>query len=166
MSDDSIKEAVRKLAGTHLQDSIHLITATVNEVDQLSRTALCTPIKGAAPTQITAYFMTEVDDGVMFIPTVGSTVLIISSTQNLPYIIQYSGLDKIFLVALLGIQFNGGEFGGIPIAQALATAFNLIIDAFNLLNTKVNTLAPTPVIPPLVDVVVTDLENQNITHGY
>lgn len=165
MSNRSILEAIQQMSGSQLGDTIKYIPASVTSVDLGSRSCTCTPLGDTAQTDIVAYLMAEVDDGLLYVPTIGSTVIICYSTKNLPYIALFSQLDFITLVASLGIQLQGNNFGGIPIAQALANALNTIIDAFNLLNTKVNTLAPTPVIPPLIDVIATNLENQSVQHG-
>lgn len=166
MSDRSIQEAIQKLAGTHLSDNIHMLAATVNEVDQMARTCTCTPIGGKAVTDLgNVQLMAEVDDGFLKIPAINSTVIIMWSTRNVPYIALYSALQRVFIVTLDGIQFQGGELGGLPIVGEVVNRLNNIEQAFNLLNTKVNGLAPTPVIPPLVETVVSDIENQSITQG-
>lgn len=166
MSDRSIQEAVQKLAGTHLKDEIHIIAATVIDVDQAERTCSCSPIGGKAVTDLAnVQLMPEVDDGWLLIPAIGSTVIIQWSTRNVPHIIMWSALEKAFLVTLNGIQLQGGELGGLPVSRDLVTKFNNIETAFNQLNAKVNGLAPTPVIPPLVETVVKDIANDSITQG-
>ncbi|MEB0262294.1 hypothetical protein [Mucilaginibacter sp. 10I4] len=166
MSDRSIQEAIQKLAGTHLKDNIHLVTATIKSVDQMTRTCVCTPIGGSAVTDIIGVqLMAEINDGLLIMPLIDSTVLVLFSTRNIPYVIGYGGLDKYFLTTASGIQFQGGEFGGLVKVIELTAKINKLEAAFNALNAKVNALAPTPVIPPITPTNATEITNNFITHG-
>jgi len=110
MSDSVIKESIQKLAGTHLKDEIHMVTATVIAVDQNSRTCTCTPISGKAVTDLgNVLLMPEVDDGFLKIPAIGSTVIVMWSTKNVPYIAMTSALQMVYLVTLDGIILTGTD---------------------------------------------------------
>lgn len=166
MGDRQIQDAVQKLAGTYGRDHFSLIPCTVTAVSQADRTCDCLPIGGESVTEIDGvHLMSEVDDGWLVIPAIGSTVIVGVSIKNVPYIVLFSQIYKAFLVTLSGIQLQGGELGGLPISSEVTTKLNNLENAFNLLNTKVNTLAPTPVIPNLVPTETSDIENTAITQG-
>jgi hypothetical protein len=166
MSDRKIREAVQQLAGTHLTDKVHIIPCVVDEVDLETRSCTCTPIGGKAATEITGVqLMAEVDDGLLLVPAIDSTVIVCYSDKNVPYIALYSELEKATLVTLNGIQFQGGELGGLVIISELLEKINNLESAFNLLNAKVNSLAPTPVIEPIIPTERSEIENTSVTHG-
>lgn len=166
MSDRSIQEAIQKLAGTHLNDSIHICAATVTAVDVAARTCTCEAIGGKAVTELgNVQLMPEVNDGLLLIPAIDSTVIVQWSTRNEPFILMFSELKTATLSANEGIQFQGGELGGIPISDNVKKHLNFIENAFNLLNAKVNVLAPTPVIPNLILTAESDIANDFIRQG-
>jgi hypothetical protein len=181
MADSTIKETVQKLAGTHLKDDVHFIVATVTDVNQAARTCDCTPISGKSPTPLTnVQLMPEVDDGWLKIPVIGSSVIIMWSTKNVPYIAMTSALQKAYLVTLDGIQLQGGEYGGLIIIEQLIQKLNNLENAYNDLVTKFNThthiltlSSGTGSAAPTTDsegTVLTpterkDIENNSITHG-
>lgn len=181
MSDRSIEEAIKKLAGTHLKDEIHMCDATVKYVDQMSRTCVCTPIGGKAVTDLgNVLLMSEVDDGFLKIPAIGSTVRVQWSTRVVPFITMYSQLQKVILVTIDGIQFQGGELGGLVKVIDLTTKLNNLENAYNDLVTKFNshthvlalssgtgtaaptTTAETTILSPTNQ---TEIENTAIKHG-
>jgi hypothetical protein len=94
-----IKDAVTQLAGTYLNDEVYMVVCTVTAVDVPSRTCTCTTITGAASTDLQGVqLMAEVDDGLLLLPTVGSTVVVSYSKQNVPYVALYSQIDKVVIV--------------------------------------------------------------------
>ncbi len=134
MGDRTIEEAVKKLAGTHLKDDMHLVAATVITVDQALRTCTCTPIGGKAVTDLgNVQLMAEIDDGFLLIPAIGSTVLVMWSTKNVPYIAMYSQLQKAYLVTLNGIVLAGTTVPAQKaiLGETLVGILGQLIDAIN-----------------------------------
>lgn len=166
MSADSIKQAIRQLAGTHLVDNTHLAIAQVITVDVNACTCEVNQVTGkTSATRFTVALMPDVGDGWLLIPTIGSTVIIGWSDRNKPYVAMFSDLQDVYLDAMGKITLNQGIEGGLVKVRDLVARLNLIENAFNALNAKVNTLAPTPVINPLVPTQATQIENPNVTHG-
>lgn len=159
MSDRSVQAAIQKLAGTFLIDPLQLVPATVTSVNQSERTCDCTPIGGNAVTDIEGVqLMGEVDDGFLLIPAIGSTVLVVYSTRNVPYIALFSAIEKVILVTLSGIQFQGGELGGLPTSPGL-------LERLNLIETSLNAALTALSLPPVTPTIITDIENTSITQG-
>jgi hypothetical protein len=97
--NDKITNAVQQLAGTFLADNVHLVTATVTSVDEASRTCAANTIGGKASTDIQdIQLMAEVQDGVYYLPSVGSTIIVSYSTRNAPFVVLFSKIDKIVSV--------------------------------------------------------------------
>jgi hypothetical protein len=89
-------------------------------VDQAARTCTCTPIGGKSVTDLgNVQLMPEVDDGLLLVPAIGSTVIVMWSAKNVPYIAQSSQLQMALLVTLGGIQLQDGSFGGLVKAPEL-----------------------------------------------
>lgn len=180
-SDRKVTEAIMKLAGTFAWDKVGYIPCIVNSVNANERTCDCTPIGGNAVTDIpNVQLMAEIEDGILLIPAVNSTVIVCYSTRNVPYITLYSALDKVFLISNSGTQFQGGEFGGLVIIGQLVAKVNNLENAFNDLVTKYNThthvlalssgtgtAAPTATeeTTVLTPTVRDDIENGSVTHG-
>lgn len=171
MSDRSIAETVRYLAGTHQIDVVTLLDATVETVDIPSRTCLCTAITGPKGSELPdVRLMPIVDDGMLLVPSVGSTVTILYSIFTAPIIIGYTQLDKIV--------FQGGDLGGLPQILPLIVKLNNLENLVNDLIAKYNlhthgvVSVGSPTSQPLVQesgtltpTVRADLENVNITQG-
>jgi hypothetical protein len=166
MSKDSIKQAIQQLAGTHLVDKTHMAVAHVVSVDVNACTCTVQQVTGSTSAERkTVSLMPVVGDGWLLIPAIDSTVIIAWSDRNQPYVAMFSDLQDVYLDALGKITLNQGIEGGVPKVRDLVVRMNLIENAFNALNSKVNSLAPTPVIPPLVPTQVINIENPNVTHG-
>jgi hypothetical protein len=174
MSDRQIIEAIQKIAGTQLADEVYMIPCTVESVDLDALTCDCIAVGGTAVTDIPGVqLMAEVDDGMYLVPSIGSIVLVIYSKRQPPFIALFSQLDDVVFnignsaleISTTAVKINDGSFGGLVKVTEIVTRLNNIENGFNLLNTKVNALAPTPVIPPLVTTVRAMIENPIITHG-
>ena len=110
MSDNAIKQAVRIMAGTHNKTFTQAIVCSVSAVDIPSRTCTCTPLGGATTSDFTnVQMMAEVDDGILLVPAIDSTVIVCHSERNVPYIALYSELQKIFLIAVDQIELSGSN---------------------------------------------------------
>lgn len=171
MSDRAIIESIQQAAGTQLADTVFSLTGTVDSVDQAARTCVITATTGKTSNVIPdVRLMAAVDDGILIIPELGSTVQIIISTYTEPYVSQYSGVSSIVLL--------GGDLGGLVITPNLITQINLLENKVNSMISIFNahthpiTTAPgtssvtlTPVSGTLTPTVATDIANPNITQG-
>jgi len=132
--------------------------------------------------------MASVDDGILYLPTIGSNVLVMLSKFTQPSVVMFSSVYKILYTvgnSLLqvidgNIQLNDGSLGGLPKIAALTQKINNIENLLNdfiakynahthilSLSTGTGTAAPTlttetNTINPTQQ---TDIENTAITHG-
>lgn len=172
MSDRSIRETIQHLAGTHENDTVSVIDATVDDVDALNRICSCTPIGGSIAAQRTdVRLMAALDDGILIIPAKDSTVTILLSTFTSPVIVSYSEVDSII--------FRGGDLGGLVLLLAALKSFNQLEKDINNLKNLIKAWTPAPgdggaALKTALTVwfgqalTITqrvDLENENITQG-
>jgi len=188
MSDSSIKMAVQKLAGTFLKDEITMISCSVESVNVGARTCNCVAIDGEGVTEvINVQLMAEVDDGMLLVPTVGSTVMVAFSKRVLPFVVMFSQLDQIVMISGSSvvtiqdgsIQFNDGSFGGLIKISQLVTKLNNLENDLNKIKQAFTSWTPVPndggsalkvasatwAGAQLVDTMQSDLENTLVTHG-
>ena len=189
MSDRSIEECIQKLAGTHYDDRVGLVAATVDSVDLSTRTCDVTAISGKAPTAIEGVkLMASVDDGILMVPTVGSTIFVIYSTYNVPFVALFSEVDQILFISGSSqlsivdgkIMMNDGSKGGLVEVAELVTKLNNLENLVNDLAVKFNThshiltltsgtgtAAPTTTTEgtTLTPTQRADIENTKVTHG-
>lgn len=124
MSDREFIEGIQKLAGNNLDDRVSIIACTVETVDMSTRTCDCVAISGKGVTDIpNVQLMSEVDDGILYKPTVGSTVFVVYSTYNPPFVCLFSQVDQIILTAGT-LQLNDGSFGGLTKTLELQSQLN------------------------------------------
>ena len=123
----SIKTAIEKLAGTHRKDSVRIFDAVVNSVDQDKRTCEVTMIGGESSNVLIVRLMASVDDGILYIPTIGSTIIVTSSDYVLPFVSMYSGIDSIVMI--------GNSNGAVKVADLTTKISNLE----HLINHLINT---------------------------
>lgn len=172
MSDRAVREAVRRLAGTHQADGTKLIDASVNSYDEASRTCEVTALTGLVGDIIPdVRLMADADDGALLLPTVGSTITIAISIFADPIMVGYSGLDKIVLM--------GGDLGGMVRVIDLVTRLNKIEQDNNALKAAFSAWVVVPNDggaalkasaaswsgQQLVPTERADIENLNITQG-
>lgn len=91
-------EKIQKLAGTLGNDKMQLLICAVDSVDEGARTCKVTPINSNYQA-FDCTLMSDTDDGVLFIPSIGSTVKVLLSNQTSPTVIQFSGIEKTVLTA-------------------------------------------------------------------
>lgn len=188
MSDRKITEAIQRLAGTQLTDEVYILICTVDSVDVDGRTCDCTAVGGTAITDIPGVqLMAEVDDGALYIPAIGSTVIVVYSKRNVPYIALYSELSALYYV--VGdttlditnglIKFNDGSFEGlvkvVELTQKLNALENKVNDLIATFNTHVHggvstgggstATTATPVTGTLTPTTQSEIENEKIIHG-
>lgn len=189
MSDRGMIEAIRHIAGTHLEDKVYLVAAEVDSVDIPSRTCNVTTISGKESTAIEGVkLMASVDDGVLLIPTIGSTIFVSYSNYNVPFVCQFSSVDKVLFISGSSqvsivdgkIMLNDGSFGGLVEVGNLVTKLNNLENLLNDLVAKFNshthilsltsgtgTAAATATPEPntLTPTQRNDIENTTIIHG-
>lgn len=171
MSDRAIRDAINQIAGTHLTNKVHAVTANVLAIDLPSRTCTCQIVDGHVNNTLpNVKLMASIDDGFLIQPTLNSTVCLIISDFGEPYISQYSGIDKITL--------RGGDLGGLTKVISLTQKLNILENKLNSLLLKFNfhthnvTAVGVPTGPnlspesgSLTPTQQAEIENKNITHG-
>lgn len=178
-ADRQIKESIQQLAGTHLKDDVKFVDCTVDSIDVDSGICSATPIGENNPTQITGIELeAEVCDGLLMIPVIGSTISVIYSTRNTPYVYKFSDIDAVYYYGNTW-QFGDGKFEGLVKVIELTTKINalenLVNNLLNVLKSTSIPLAPSGTYPfaPLYEALnainpITkkeDISNPNVTHG-
>lgn len=188
MSDRDIIEAIQKIAGRQLDDPVSVVACEVVSVDLSTRTCDCTTISENSAIDIpNVQMMAEVDDGFLLVPSLGSTVFVLYSTRNAPYIVLFSQIDQV--VMIVGgsqviikdglLQMHDGSFGGLIRITDLVAKLNNLENKFNDLTAKYNlhthagvsvgsgtTAPPIPIeAGTLTPTTREDLENTEVTHG-
>ena len=189
MSTRKIIDAIQHISGVKQADTVTYVPCTVQSVSEANRTCVCMPQGGSMQAQISdVLLMACVDDGILYLPNVGSTVLVMLSKFTQPSVVMFSSLDKILytvgdsqLQVIDGtIQLNDGSLGGLPKIATLTQKLNNIENLLNELIAKYNahthilslstgtgTAAPTVTTQanPLTPTQQSDIENTAITHG-
>lgn len=180
--------AVQKIAGTHQRDQVYMATATVESVDEATRTCSVNMLSGNGEITIeNVQLMCGVDDGFLLIPTVGSSVIVGYSNYNQAYIALFSAIDKIlFSIGDSAIQFtdgklqfNDGSYDGlvrvIELTQKLNNVENLLNSLIGKFNNHTHAIVgggggsasatPTPETGTVTPTKQDEIENKSITHG-
>jgi hypothetical protein len=180
MSDRKITEAVQRLAGTQLADSVSLIPAQVLSVNIDTRTCDVTAVGGTAVTDIPGVqLMADVEDGLLIVPVIGSTVIVSYTKRNTPFVSMFSAVQSVILATMSGVQFEDGSFGGMVKVEELIVKLNNLENLVNDLVDKFNThthsgvttgsgVSAIPVIPEPNTLTLSkreDIENELIKHG-
>lgn len=93
-----LAKVIQKAAGTYGIDSVVMMACKVDSVNIDNRSCMVSPINNNIAS-FEAFLMAETDDGVLILPTEGSTVKILFSNLNSPTVIQYSQIDKMLIIA-------------------------------------------------------------------
>lgn len=173
-----LAEAIQQLAGTKFMNFTTIAIADVVSVDVDARTCRCRTIGGTTTADlITVSLMAEVEDGLLLVPEVDSTVIVGYDNRTLPFIIMYSGLSAATFWVNGVITLKDGSLGGIPIVGALLQKINNLENKVNqLVNAHNGHVHPDPVSgstgSPTIIVTGTltptqlnEIENTNVTHG-
>ena len=143
--DTKIIDIIRKAAGTHDQKLSSMVVCEVTAVDVQTRTCTCTPVGGTNSSDITnVLLMAVLDDGLLLVPEVGSNVIIQYSPLNQPYVAMFGAISQAFLITTNGIQFQGGEMGGLVMLLPLLQKINDLEEAVNDLKTIITDWTPVP----------------------
>lgn len=189
MSSRKIIDAIQHISGVKQADAVSYLPCTVKSVSEAARTCVCTPQGGYMQAPISdALLMASVDDGLLYIPTVGSTVLVLLSKFAQPCVVLFSSIDKIThtvgnsqLTVIDGtIQLNDGSLGGLTKIGVLTEKLNNLENLLNGLIAKYNahthvlalstgtgSAAPTTTTETkiLVPTQQTEIENTAVMHG-
>ncbi len=147
----SIAESIQILAGTYGKFPIQVMVCDVTDVSASERTCTVQPLSDNLQP-FPAQLMADIDDGVLILPTVGSTVKIMLSELITPTVIQFSQVDEILLVGGgsavkvydSGVELQGDEYGGLMKVTPSVKAWNDLQNDVNML--KVQLLALTSAI--------------------
>ena len=136
--------------------------------DEQSQTIECSPIDGTA--DYTAKLQTGVSSGLLFVPKVGSIVIVEQTSVNSGYVTMWGEIDHIV--------FMNGENKGLVKVSELVSALNTIQQDINTLKTAFSSwvtvpndggaalkaIAATWSGQQLTQSTINDLENPKITH--
>lgn len=184
----AIATAIKRLSGVSEMQNTGYIIGTVDSVNESARTCDITVISDKGESIISdVTLMSEIDDGILILPAIGSTVVIASSEKINYFVCLFSELQKILYIVggsainiVDGlIQINDGSCGGlvkvIELTQKINSLENLVNSILTTLTTTVIPLAPSGTYPfaPLYSSISTiapitqrsDIENNLITHG-
>lgn len=193
---DSIRQSIRTIADSdRIADKPDVYYAEVDSVDEATRTCSCTLISGTSDISLeTVNLMAEINDGLLRIPTVGSTVYILSSKNVTPWVDMFSQLDKIyyiaggntFLITDTGIELMGKKYAGVPkvidpddsnagVLKKLNNIENIVNDLISKYNSHTHTGVQTGggtsgttlalETNTLTPTQQTDIENPHVQHG-
>jgi hypothetical protein len=156
-----IKKAINNLIG--IEDMVYFNDCEVISTDEDERT--CIVQNGV--NEIVVRLMPVIDDGVLIMPAVNSTVSVLQSDRYDPIIVQYSEVEKIILM--------GGDNKGLVKVVELKNKLNALENQLNsvltiLKATVIPTPTPYPFAPlyaslnPLTPTQQADIENPLIQH--
>lgn len=171
MTNRQIIESIQRMTGQQLADNVRLLAATVDAVDEAKRTCTVTTVSSQGSVTIeNVKLMAAIDDGVLIVPAIDSTVFVVYSTFNQPFLALLSGAEKILLVAgetnaslqmdadglLLEIAetkiqitdgetlLNDGSLGGLVKVAQLTQKLNALENSVNQLKQIFSTWVPVP----------------------
>ena len=139
----SIAESIQILAGTYGKFPIQVMVCEVTNVSASERTCTVQPLSDNLQP-FPAQLMADIDDGVLILPTVGSTVKIMLSELITPTVIQFSQVDEILLVGGgsavkvydSGVELQGDEYGGLMKVTPSVKAWNDLQNDVNTLKAQ------------------------------
>jgi hypothetical protein len=143
----NIKDSISQAANGFLKNYSTFILCTVESVDETNCLCSCTPISGPAITGLeNVLLQAEANDGLLLIPTVGSTVMVGTSATDSPFVAMFEDIDKVKLKigdSTLEVtdglfKFNGGSNDGMVLINHLITKLNNLENGYNDLVTKYN----------------------------
>ena len=122
-------------------------SAEVTAVDIPNRSCTVMSISDTTETEYpNVWLMPEVNDGILYVPTIGSTVIVENNKNLQPYIVMWSQIDQVLYVVNQttfsvtdGLtQFNKGENDGLVNIKPLVQKINALENLLNDLITKYN----------------------------
>jgi hypothetical protein len=143
-----IIDSIQKIAGTFNADNVRMITCTVTAVYQNTRTCDVLPVSGDAVTEINdVLLMPCVDDGMLLLPSIGSIVVVCLPIKSEPFILMYSQIDKVFIIADGLIEIAGSAVNSEKaiLGETLKELLGELIDAINNITVLTTTgISSTP----------------------
>ena len=140
---DGIRAICKGLTGNDSAFSAEVLT-----VDMASRTCSVLSYSDEVETEFTnVWLMPEIADGVLYKPTIGSTVIVQNNSNLQPYIVMWSAIDGVYYVVNNTTfsmtdghtKFNAGSNGGLINVAPLVSKINALENLINDLITKYNT---------------------------
>jgi hypothetical protein len=125
-----------------IKGNTEAFSAEVTAVDIPSRSCTVLSISSEAQLEYTGvWLMPQVCDGILYVPKVGSTVIVENNKNLQPYVVMWSELDQVMYVVghttlqmtSTGVNLDGNVYGGVPMVQPL-------LDKINRLENKLNDL--------------------------
>jgi len=163
MSDRAIQTAVQKIAGTFKRDTVSLLDCEVVSVDENKATCVVKTVSGDSSIEIPDVLLQgAICDGLLIIPTVGSSVKVLQSIYTNPFVVLYSDIDKFYLQVGDSsmtffdkkqsdgsiINLNDGSFKGLVKVDELVKKLNALEDDLNKYKQALQTLLTTTVNEP------------------
>jgi hypothetical protein len=130
MNEAKTYHVINELLG--VSDTVRHFDATVNSTDEANRMCNVSILSGSAANNIDVRLMASVDDGLVMIPSEGSTVIVAMSTRVAPYVCMYSSVEKIVLL--------GGDYDGVPIVKHPTDVNKGLLKKVNNIESLVNHL--------------------------
>lgn len=186
--NDTLKQAIQQLAGTHLKDNVHIIECNVDSVDEDAFECDVTTIGGNGELSIPGVKLAAEDnDGFTLIPAIDSTVYVTMTDNGLVYVSMFSDVSKV--VAIINktkliiedgkITMNDGSFEGLVKVKKLTDKINALENQINtilqILAATTIPLAPSGSYPfaslyasvlPITPITTqAEIENDKIKHG-
>ncbi len=174
----AIQDAIRRIVNPDNIDTPRVIYGTVESVDMDALTCDVISITDIGETTIPGVsLMADIDDGVLYQPTVGSTVVVLWSDKQEPFVAFFSSIDNMYFWSQGRIQFNDGSFKGLVKVVELTQRLNALENAMNSWKQIAIQMAPgcttygiagdfagfgADTIPITQE---SDIENPLITHG-
>lgn len=173
-----ITKAIQVMAGTSGLDNVTIAECEVVSVNEDERTCECITISGKSSVELTEVrLIPVVADGILIVPKVGSVIIVHYSKDILPFVSQFSEVEKILLITGDttieikdgSVKFNDGSFDGFVKIKDLTSKLNDMIKFINIELGKIQTgivtgggsYTPTN----LQQFNKSDYENTKITHG-
>ena len=167
---ETLRDAIRKIVKDEFAET-YGVPCIVDNVDDLELLCDCTPINGDA-TFLDVRLQAGAGNGVVMLPTLGSTVIVQPINDVTGYVAYYSNLDSI--------KFLDGSYGGLIKIDDLVDKLNTIEDDINDLKTLFSTWVVVPSdggaalktistdwsSKKLDNTEKIEIENDKITHGY
>ena len=147
-----IIEAIRKIVGDGRMGDIAI--GEVTAVDEDTRTcSLTSTVDKRTIDYSDVRLSAENNDGLIQIPSIGSTVVFIKMPNLENYVISFTDIDKLicyidsnnyFEFSSSGFVFNGGTLDGMVKVNSLVTKLNNIETLLNKFVTNINAWTPVP----------------------
>lgn len=181
-----IRQLIQLIAGTYNSDEQSHELCTVNAVyltGENQWTCDVTPLSGVNTTKITGVFLTALpaSNGLILVPAVGSTVVVLITTRNGSFVKFTSEVDQLIFYRDNGnntfqtfiinstIQLGDGSFGGLVEGGNLTTKLNNLVNQIQtqlgLISAAIGALGGSYTPGTLNTFTASDYENTNVTHG-